>query len=90
MESATSERRFRIWIARYEDWRPRGWSDQPPRAVALELAEIEAMASEQAAEYLQGFNEEMRGRRKRLWAVAIAVDLMFRNEPQPGDLIATR
>ncbi len=36
---------FRIWVVRYEQWRPGTWDELPPRAVAVEAAEAAPLSA---------------------------------------------
>jgi hypothetical protein len=80
--------RFRVWIARYEDWRPGSDRDVPPAAVAVEPAEQGTMSREEAGEYVEAFNTAALGRPGNLWAVALPVKVRYEGEPRPGQTIA--
>jgi hypothetical protein len=81
---------YRVWIARYEDWQPRGWDEVPPRYCAVELAVPECLPREAAACVLEGFNTAMLDeqrpgdKEKQFWAVAVAVELRYDGDPTPG------
>ena len=76
---------YRIWVVRCERWRPAAWTDLPPRSIAVELAEPQAMPADQTLPFLEGFNRTMLDRRARLWAVAVPVTLRY-----DGDLRRVR
>lgn len=82
--------RFRVWIARYDDWRPPGYREVPPAAVAVEPAEPETMSAEEADTYVEAFNRAALGRSAKLWAVALPVEVRYEGEPQPGQRIEHR
>ncbi|HTU24138.1 MAG TPA: hypothetical protein VMF30_01995 [Pirellulales bacterium] len=94
METAAAEwQRYRIWIASYDDWHPADWHDVPPRAIALEPADLVALSAHQARSFLEGFNREMlqrqrRRQQQRLWAVAVPVIVRFEGDPQPGEAVS--
>lgn len=81
---------YRIWITRYDKWRPSSWRDLPPKAVALELAENHCYGPDAARAYLEGHNQAALQRRDRCWAVAVPVVLAFDGDPAPGDVIFPR
>ncbi len=78
---------FRLWIARYDDWRPERWNDAPPLATALELIEDSSFSEEEARLFLEGFNSQMLVSDRPLWAVAVPVVLRYDGDPQPGEPI---
>lgn len=78
---------FRLWIARYENWRPQRWNDAPPQATALELIEDSSFSEEEARLFLEGFNSQMLASDRPLWAVAVPVVLRYDGDPQPGEPI---
>ncbi len=75
---------FRVWIARHRDFAPAHWSDVPREATALEPVDEALYSAEQAAMFLQGFNEAMRGHPQRLWAVAVPVSMCYAGDAQRG------
>jgi hypothetical protein len=79
--------RFRVWIARYQRWRPGDYRDVPPTAVAVEPAEPGTMSGEEAATYVAAFNRSALGRSGNLWAVALPVKVWYQGEPRPGEII---
>ena len=79
-----SRQLFRIWIARYENWRPVCWTDVPPSAVAVELAEERCLSANEAAQFLQGFNQAMLADRRSIWAVAVPVRLRYEGDLRAG------
>jgi len=84
---ASGPRRFRLWIARYADWRPSRWNDVPPHAEALEPVENIAYSASEAALFLQGFNGALLESTRSIWAVAIPVELRYEGDPQPGEAV---
>jgi hypothetical protein len=78
---------FRLWIARYDNWRPERWNDAPPQATALELIEDSSFSEEEARLFLEGFNSQMLAADRPLWAVAVPVVLRYDGDPRPGELI---
>lgn len=79
--------RFRVWIARYDNWFPADSRAMPPRAVALEPAEEEPMSVEEAEVYVRAFNREALARSCQLWAVALRVAVRYEGDPQPGQVL---
>ncbi len=78
---------FRLWIASYEDWRPDGWRETPPSAVALMPAESGCYSAEEAAAYLEGFNARAARESRGLWAIAVPIVLRYDGEPRSGEHI---
>jgi len=85
--TADRTRRFRVWIAAYDDWRPSDARDLPPKAVALEPAEEGTMSGDQAVAYVEAFNRTAIERPRRIWAVALPVTVRYEGEPQAGETI---
>ena len=79
---------FRIWIADCSDWRPSGWNDVPPRAVALEPAEEGCLRADEAREFLAAFNAQMLSSPRQIWAVALPVSIRFEGDPTPGQQVS--
>src|SRR5436305_8033943 len=89
MKAALRDRRplFRVWIVRYERWRPAAWDELPPRATAVEPADGAAMSAREAVRFLEGFNRTMLARVENaagesddslsVWAVAIPVSIRY-------------
>ena len=90
MNAARRESRllFRIWVVRYDAWRPAAWNELPPRAVAVEAAEAAPLSAGEAARFLEGFNGTMLTRRGRLWAVAVPVTLRYDGDLRTGQTIS--
>ncbi len=78
---------FRVWITRYDQWRPKGYRDVPTAAFALEPAEEGVMSGRQAAVYVEAFNRVAFCRPIKLWAVAVPVTVRYEGEPRPGQRI---
>jgi hypothetical protein len=96
MDVANQDRcRYRVWIARFEDWRPTRWSEMPPRAHAVEPALAGCLTREQAAHFVAGFNEAMlveaaSAGGARLWAVAVPVVPRYEGDFEPGQSIESQ
>ncbi len=88
---ATSRREprslFRIWVVRYDRWRPAAWNDLPPQAVAIEAAEAAPLSAAEAARFLEGFNGTMLARPARLWAVAVPVTIRYERDLRAGQIV---
>jgi hypothetical protein len=80
--------RYRVWIVRYEGWRPSQWHDVPPDAVAVEPAEPGAMTGRRAQKYVEAFNRATQSGTRKLWAVALPVVIRYVGDPQPGESLA--
>ena len=81
---------YRVWLCTLAEWSPEGPSDVPPSATAVEPAEDGTMSAEQAARYVESFNQEMLAGRQGFWAVAIPVSISYHGEPTPGQRLAVR
>jgi hypothetical protein len=79
-----AEQQYRVWIVRYADWKPDHWAEVPPEAEAVEPAEAICFDSDQAAQYIAGFNTEMLRRREIFWAVAVPVETCYEGDLAPG------
>jgi hypothetical protein len=79
---------YRIWVVRYEHWRPAAWSELPPKAVAVETAEDAPLSEGEAARFLEGFNGTMLTRRAQLWAVAVPVTLRYEGDLCAGQVVS--
>jgi hypothetical protein len=75
---------YRVWIARFEDWRPLRWSETPPRAEAVEPAVAGCLTWEEAAQFVAGFNEASLAGGVKLWAVAAPVVVRYDGDFWPG------
>jgi hypothetical protein len=82
-----ARRRFRVWIVRYDDWEPENLRGVPPRAVALEPAERGTMSASEAASYAEAFNRAALATSRKLWAIAIPVQLRYEGDPRPGEVL---
>lgn len=78
---------YRIWIAESPRWMPADWDDVPPECVALEVADPGCFSSAQAESFLQGFNGQMLGTRRRLWAVAVPVQIRYEGDLKKGQML---
>jgi len=78
---------FRIWVVRYEQWRPGAWDELPPRAVAVEAAEAAPLSAPEAARFIEGFNGTMLTRRCRLWAIAVPVTIRYEGDLRAGQTV---
>jgi hypothetical protein len=79
--------RYRVWIVRYEGWRPEAWHDVPAGAIAVEPAERRAMTIRQARRYVEAFNRAVGSGPRKIWAVALPVAIHYVGDPQPGEAI---
>ena len=79
--------RFRVWIARYEQWQPADYQQVPRAAVAVEPAEEGTMSAEEAGTYVEAFNRAALGSPEGLSAVALPVKVRYEGEPRPGQTI---
>ena len=84
-----ASRRFRVWIVRYDDWQPEDLRGVPPRAMALEPAERGTMSARQAAMYTEAFNRAALAASRRLWAIALPVQLRYEGDPRPGEVLVS-
>lgn len=81
---------YRVWLAGYVDWEPSTWSDVPPSSMAIRPAEPGCMTSEQAAQYIQSFNQAMLAKPKNVWAVGVCVAVQYQGDLSPGQTLAAR
>jgi hypothetical protein len=88
--SSVDSRQFRVWITRYEKWRPRSVRDRPPSAVAVEPAEPGTMSAREARAYAAAFNESALAARCKLWAVILPVVVRYEKDAQPGQVLGRR
>ena len=77
-------RRYRIWIVRCTQWKPRRWHDMPPAAIAEERAGQGFFSAEETADFVEGFNLSMLATSGRLWAVAVQVALRYEGDLAVG------
>jgi hypothetical protein len=76
---------FRLWIATYVDWRPSHWNQTPPQATAVEPVENALYSDDEAALFLEGFNQSMLLEDgPRIWAVAVPVTVRYDGDARPG------
>lgn len=80
--------RYRIWIADVGSWRGQAWHDVPPQAQALEPITDDCVTARDAMLLVEGFNRVVLERTRRVWAVAVPVDLHYVGDPSPGASIA--
>ena len=80
--------RHRVWIVRYEGWRPGGLGDVQVGAVAIEPAERQTMTARQAQRYVEAFNRAVENSPQKIWAVALPVSIRYVGDPQPGQALA--
>jgi hypothetical protein len=66
-------RQFAVWLVRFDNWLPRSWNECPPRAVVLEPADDELMSADEAAGFIEGYNDTILRRSESTWAVPIAM-----------------
>ena len=82
-----SQQQFRLWITTYGDWCPTCWSDLPIGATAVELVDDRLYSAEEAAMFVAGFNAQVLGSDKAVWAVAVPVTICYLGDAQPGALV---
>jgi hypothetical protein len=75
---------LRLWIVTYADWRPTRWNEPPPSATAVELVEDALYSADEAALFLEGFNESMLEHRQPIWAVALPITIRYDGDAQAG------
>jgi len=89
--------RFRLWLVQCDiHWNPARWDEVPSHALALEPVVDAAPApqgdgcvsADQAAAYLEAFNQAMIVGHQRRWAVALPVEIRYDGEPTQGDDLA--
>ena len=80
--------KYRIWIARTDNWDPQHWSEVPRSAMAVHPADEQCMSAAEAASFLSGFNGEILEHPRAIWAVAIPVGLRYEGDLRPGQRIA--
>jgi hypothetical protein len=81
---------FRVWIARYEKWRPVSWDELPPRATAVEPADTAAMSAREAIRFLEGFNRTMLARLLPIWAIAVPVTIHYEGDLHIGAIVTRK
>ena len=79
--------RYRVWIVRYEGWRPVAWHDLPPGAIAIEPAERGTMTPRKARQYVEAFNRVAQAGSRKIWAVAVPIAVHYVGDPQPGETL---
>jgi hypothetical protein len=85
----SEKRRFRVWIVMYEGTTPAHWQEIPPKAIAMEPAEIGTMSARQASQYVETFNRTASTNPHKYWAVALPVTIRYEGDPQPGSPVAS-
>ncbi len=81
---------FRIWVLKYYDWQPQTWSEVPPRGVVLEPAEPGCLSENEAAVFVETFNQSMLQARRNLWAVSVPVAIRYVGDLRPGQVLQAR
>jgi len=82
--------RYRVWIVRYEGWRPKGWCDAPAGATAIEPAEGGTMTLRRARRYVEAFNRIVQGSPQKIWAVALPVSIRYVGDAEAGQTLTAR
>ncbi len=82
--------RYRVWIVRYEGWRPDAWCDVPAGATAVEPAEGGTMTVRQARRYVEAFNRAVQSSPQKIWAVALPVAIRYVGDVEPGQTLSAR
>ena len=94
---SANQDRFRLWLVQCDiHWNPARWDEVPRHALALEPVVDAApsptgdgcVSADQAAAYLEAFNQAMIADRQRRWAVALPVEIRYDGEPTQGDDLA--
>ncbi len=80
-------RRYRLWIARIGQERPRHWGAAPARATALHLVDDGLYSADEAALFLEGFNGCGQPLDASLWAVAVPVEVRYEGDACCGQII---
>ena len=81
---------FRVWITRYEKWRPISWDQLPPRATAVEPADATAMPAREAIRFLEGFNRTMLARLLPIWAITVPVTIHYEGDLHIGAIVTRK
>ena len=81
---------FRVWITRYEKWRPVAWDELPTRATAVEPADAAAMSAREAIRFLEGFNRTMLARLLPIWAIAVPVTIHYEGDLHIGAIVTRK
>jgi hypothetical protein len=81
------EARKRVWIVRYRGQQPDGCRDVPSGAVAVEPAERGTMSARRAGRYVEAFNRAAQSGPRKVWAVAVPVEICYAGDLQPGEAI---
>jgi hypothetical protein len=82
--SNPSDGKYRIWITAPAAWQPLHWHDRPSQARVVALATEGLFTAEQAAAYLEGFNTQLLHEPKRVWGIAVRVDVECHGDLRPG------
>jgi len=77
-------RKYRIWITAPAAWEPLHWHDRPSQARVVAPAAEGLFTAAQAAAFLEGFNTQLLHEPKRLWGIAVRVDIQCRGDLRPG------
>lgn len=81
---------YRVWVLKYNDWQPMSWSEVPPRGVVLEPAEPGCLSENEAAVFVETFNQSMLHQRRKLWAVSVPVAIRYLGDLRPGQVLQAR
>jgi hypothetical protein len=81
---------FRVWITRYERWRPVAWDEIPLRATAVEPADASAMPARDAIRFLEGFIRTMLARLLPIWAIAVPVTIHYEGDLHIGAIVTRK
>jgi hypothetical protein len=76
--------RYRIWITAPTAWEPSHWHDRPSQARVVAPAADGLFTAAQAAAFLEGFNTQLLHEPKRVWGIAVRVDIQCRGDLRPG------
>ena len=86
---------FRIWLAECANWEPTDWQDLPPQAKVIEPAITDCLSERDAALFVEGFNATILAREsnpalsrpRRLWAIAVPVEIQYRGDFASGSYV---
>lgn len=90
MERQPERKRFRVWLVRYRNWKPRSWRDVPPTAEALEPLEPASFSAEEAFELVRGFNQTMLAEPVDIWSVPVRVQVRYQHDLEQGQAVTRK
>lgn len=81
---------YRVWVLQYDNWQPQCWSEVPPYGVVLEPAEPGCLSENEAAVFVETFNQSMLLARRNLWAVSVPVAIRYLGDFRPGQILQAK